>query len=63
MATTSKKNAKKKSTRKKGEPRENPVSLAPVEFEEALKRLLAVKPDPETKRKPEKEERKKPASK
>lgn len=45
---------------RKGEPRENPVSLAPLDFETALAGLLAVKPEPKDKKKPEQEEKKKP---
>jgi hypothetical protein len=55
----SRKRAKK---RKAGEPRENPVSLAPLDFEKALAGLLVVKPTPKDNKKPEKEEKKRPAS-
>jgi hypothetical protein len=34
----------KKTKRKIGEPREKPLSLSPLEFEQALAQLLAVKP-------------------
>lgn len=36
----------KKKSRKKGEPRDKPVSLAPVNFEDALKALLVTTPEP-----------------
>ncbi len=46
--------AKKRSfakTRRKGMPRDKPVSLAPLDFGQALAGLLAVKPAPKPKRK------------
>jgi hypothetical protein len=41
---------KSKPHRKKGQSRENPVSLAPLGFKDALAGLLAVKPEPKTKK-------------
>jgi hypothetical protein len=51
----------KKARRKKGEPRDKPVSLAPVAFEDALKALLVTKPEPKQPKKSR--SKKKPASK
>jgi len=61
--TMTKKNGRTKNKKHKpGEPRENPVSLAPLNFEQALAGLLAVKPTPDDKKKPEQEENKELAS-
>ena len=38
--------------RKKGEPREKPLSLAPLDYKDALAGLLAVKSEPKPKKKP-----------
>ena len=51
----------KKTRRKPGEPREKPVSLAPLDFKDALAGLLAVKPEPKQKKK-RKQEKEKPDS-
>jgi hypothetical protein len=48
--TKTKPNSKKRPRRKKGQPRENPVSLAPLDFKDALAGLLAVKPQKKPKK-------------
>lgn len=46
VATAKEKKTKNRTRRKRGEPREKPVSLAPLEFKDALMGLLVVKPEP-----------------
>ncbi len=47
---------KHKCRRKKGQPHDNPVSLAPLDFKDLLIGLLAVKPKPKDRQEPEKEQ-------